>query len=113
MKDYYKIVVNECNISPEYFFDKMDFNELNLTVEGHLQQEDKELDKLRTLGYWFLQPYSKNLKPSDLIKIPSIDNQNNQVNNKVDKSKMLEKAEQIKKQINKKNWKVVKPSELK
>lgn len=56
-----------------YFMDDMELSEMFLLTEALGSQEDKELDKLRTLGCWILSPYSKKIKPSDLIKIPSID----------------------------------------
>ncbi|MFW5890592.1 MAG: hypothetical protein ACOCUI_00055 [bacterium] len=89
----------------------MDFSELNLFVEGCIKAEEKELDRLRMLGYWFLAPYSKNLKPTDLLKLPTLDRK--QTENEVDKDRLKKVAESIKDSLNNKNWKKVKLNEIK
>lgn len=91
----------------------MGFDEINLYLEGYRDKEDKELNKLRAIGYWVLSPWSKKLKkPQDLFKIDSVDNQ--QFNNKeVNKEHLLEFAGRFQQDLKGKPWKIVKSGELK
>ncbi|MFW6016814.1 MAG: hypothetical protein ACOCRK_10285 [bacterium] len=88
--------------------------EVNLILEKDFDNYKEKSEQFRMLGYWIIstipQKKGKQIKLTDIMKF-SWDSENNNV--AVDKERMLEKAEQIKKDINNKNWKIVKPSELK
>ena len=105
MKDLYNFIVIENNFNHNYFLDEMDISELNMVVEGCIKAEEKELDKLRMLGYWFLAPYSKNIKPEDLLKLPTIDKKPSE--NEVDKERLKKVAKNMEKKLNEKAWEQV------
>lgn len=69
MKELYGIIVYNCSIAPDYFFDKMSELEMQAVIDAYFEDFKDNWEKTRTLVHSTFSVYSgKPLKHTDVLE---------------------------------------------